>query len=65
MSKHEITLYTDEVVYLQSAAITQMEEYGRSWREAFIKYGPGIGDVYLPAIASLRSALRRLEEIVP
>jgi hypothetical protein len=61
----ELTLWTDEMVFARSALQSQYEDYCKSWRKTFIKYGAHVGGVYLPAIQALRETIRKIDQAMP
>ena len=65
MRKFELTLWTDEMVYVRAAVQRQFEDYGKAWRKCFIEHGPEVAEVYLPAIEALRRTMAKMDKELP
>ncbi len=65
MNKYELTLWTDEMVFVRGACSEQINRYSKQWRKTFIEIGTDVAEVYLPAINACRSMIAKIDKAMP
>lgn len=65
MDKFEITLWTDEMVFVRGALMEQIDRYSKAWRKCFIEYDRDVATVYIPAIKACQATIRKLDKAMP
>ena len=65
MNKFELTLWTDEMVFVRGALMEQIDRYSKGWRRTFIQHDAGIASVYLPAIRACQSMIAKIDQKMP
>ncbi len=60
-----LRFWISEMIYVRGALLETIDRYEQAKADADVKYGSGIGDVYVVGLQEMRSALGTLERASP